>query len=316
MSGIQNIGGTLPALDSSALDFASPVNIQLPNLPITLNNSWVPGFTSDKVRYLYLANGTETQLRRYDTTNGTWSVLPGALPSAGTFTGGGIIYVNGKIYAHKGGGTATFWSYDIAGGTWATLLPMTSISNYAVPCWDGKDFIYWMCDATVSGMHRYSIAGNSWTALAAGGFHGQNTSLIYPGGDIIYSSGNGSAQPSMGMMYSISNNTWTSFNTPYTKYTTSGLLTRFSFYYPGGRYMYQLVDSIGYIMYYDLLTKDSSYISHQSFSGALTNPAFGSGMKFSTVNGIIYCLYGINSNAFFRNNGTNVFTAKSSILVP
>ena len=49
----------------------------------------------------------------------SWSVM--ASTPAAVSSGAALIYVNGAIYAFKGGSTNTFWKYTIATNTWSVL---------------------------------------------------------------------------------------------------------------------------------------------------------------------------------------------------
>ncbi|MDD5509453.1 MAG: hypothetical protein PHI12_01385 [Dehalococcoidales bacterium] len=120
-------------------------------------------YTKDQYIYGMRGNNT-TDFWRYDITNHTWAVMaatPDVVNAGGYLRYGG----DGKIYAYQGGTTA-FWVYDTDTDAWSTLAPTSgSTGAGASLVWTGGNDIYGTLGGGSASFWRYSISGNSWTAM-------------------------------------------------------------------------------------------------------------------------------------------------------
>ena len=161
--------------------------------------------------YIYALRGNNSsKFYRYSITGNSW-VGMGGTPGY-VIQGGALCAIGGdNLYAFQGGTTA-FWRYAISSESpylWTELEDTSANVKYGgALCSTGDDYIYSFRGNTQKDFWRYSISGDSWTAMTdapdtvfSGG------SLTYPGsGDFIYAlRGN---YTTTFWRYSISGNSW------------------------------------------------------------------------------------------------------------
>jgi hypothetical protein len=118
--------------------------------------SWLAYDDANKKIYAHKAKYHE--FYRYDVESGLWSgalaamPIPGSAGSKKSKDGGCGTYVNGSVFALKGGGTVEFWKYDLAGDSWGerTSMPLGTAGKRAK---SGADVV---TDGTV----LYATKGN------------------------------------------------------------------------------------------------------------------------------------------------------------
>ena len=108
-------------------------------------------------------------------------------------------YIIGVLQEGVGAFRRSAYRYDIAANSWSLMV--TTPSMVSNPVWTGGDFIYWL---DTSGLVRYSISGNSTTALTSPGGLTQGMFLTWDGGDRLMTV-TGSNFPAS---YSISGAAW------------------------------------------------------------------------------------------------------------
>jgi uncharacterized delta-60 repeat protein len=161
--------------------------------------------TDPEGRYLYLLKGDNTcEFYRYDPATLTWTTLE-PIPEYGrdgvprtVKEGGTLAQIGGKFYATKGGNSTEFWEYDPAatpGSHWTQLADApggthSGASACGVSILSNK-YIYLLRGAATFDFYRYSVAGNSWEAMAdAPGIAGEEfklgSSITYDGVNTIY----------------------------------------------------------------------------------------------------------------------------------
>lgn len=129
----------------------------------------------DGSRYIYWTRGAGTQtFYRFD-TQGTpgakWTQLANVTGSLGW--GSDLVLKNDYIYALRGANTLTFYRYGPLSGTpvWsdpavADLPTGGQINNEGFLVDSGDDYLYACRGNNTNGCYRYSVSGNSWTAIA------------------------------------------------------------------------------------------------------------------------------------------------------
>ncbi|MFZ3063251.1 MAG: cytochrome c3 family protein, partial [Actinomycetota bacterium] len=204
--------------------------------------------------YFYaVSGGAAVRFWRYNPSNNAWQLLKDA--SAAFGDGAALAYTGGDyIYATRGAATTAFWRYqisaDVTGGTpWTTMTVFGGGAGVAVGAggalvWTAGgayiDYIYGLRGGTTNGFYRYSISGNSWTAMATTPANvGAGGSLVYPGsGDYIYATLGGDTATFKA--YSITNNNWTTFDPADPTGFTIGTNSGNRLVYDGSAYIYAL----------------------------------------------------------------------------
>lgn len=128
--------------------------------------------------YLYALRGNNTTtFWRYDIAGNTWDDGSAADAPQAVGAGDSLFYDGSRyLYAIKGAGDDTFMRYDTTTDTWDTLANtdfgatsehlVNTVTTGADLAYDGNDTIYLIQGGGYSGFSAYSIASNTWTALA------------------------------------------------------------------------------------------------------------------------------------------------------
>jgi len=124
------------------------------------------------------------------------------------------------IYALESKSSPNLYRYSIAGDSWSPSLlvwPVTTSQGSGM-VWTGGDYIYVLAGGSTEPhpFHRYSISGNSTTAMAYPSTRALTGSgLAYDGGDNIYGMFRGGTYANgILRVYSISANAWTDLGVP------------------------------------------------------------------------------------------------------
>ena len=106
--------------------------------PVGSNQKWDKGswLACDDVNgKIYAFKGKYHEFYRYSPDGDSWSGALNAMPIAGSAgskkskDGGCGTYVNGSIYALKGGNTQEFWKYDVAGNSWTEMETLPQVAS-------------------------------------------------------------------------------------------------------------------------------------------------------------------------------------------
>ena len=102
---------------------------------------------------------------KYSIAGDSWTGLADTPLTVGA--GGALAYLNGKVYALRGGGQTTFWRYNVGFDTWTALetTPATVDQGGALAT-DGVA-VYALRGDISTTFWRYSVTGNTWTVLAS-----------------------------------------------------------------------------------------------------------------------------------------------------
>lgn len=152
---------------------------------------------------------------KYSISSNTWTAL--ASTTFGAQYGSAQVYLGSGdyIYATMGNSTKNFLRYSITGNNWTGLAdtPNNMFAGASIVYPGSGDFLYVTRgdtnnDLTGRDFYRYSISGNTWTALASTSvLLSPQSSMVYPGsGDYIYLT---QGEDGKGFWkYSISRNVW------------------------------------------------------------------------------------------------------------
>jgi predicted CXXCH cytochrome family protein len=259
-------------------------------------------------RFLVLLGGQEMSyffagLSRWQSLElaGGADPVPPPPPAPATVGDGGAMVFDGRnvLYVLRGGGTSTFWRYEIAEARWTVLRSAPSgVSGGGGLAWTGDDFIYAFRGGGDRDFWRYRISTNSWTSMASapddvryGG------SLVWTGGDFIYAfRGDGSTSF---WRYRISTNSWTSMASAPGDVRSGGSLT-----WAGGDFIYAFRgDSSTSFWRYQIST--NSWTSMASAPGTV-----GAGGSLTSVSDFIYAFRGNSTTDFWSYRiSTNTWTA-------
>ncbi|MBW6467738.1 MAG: DUF11 domain-containing protein [Coriobacteriia bacterium] len=163
------------------------------------------------VKYVFAVLGNGTAFRRYNIATDNWTNLAN-VPV--TVKRGGAITTDGTyLYVLQGDGKKGFYRYDVSANTWTAMAPtpanvswggaLTSVDTNG----DGAiDSIYALQGDGKTGFWRYSIATNTWTAMAVTPGAVKAGGALTNDGQYIYALQGGTA---LFWGYSVADNAWT-----------------------------------------------------------------------------------------------------------
>jgi hypothetical protein len=134
--------------------------------PVGLNQKWDKGSWlayDDAHGKIYAFKAKYHEFYRYSLDGDSWSgalvamPIPGSGGSKKSKDGGCGTFVNGSIYALKGGNTQEFWKYAIAGNSWAELETIPRIAPTGLK----KKKVKTGADIISAGSVLYATKGNS-----------------------------------------------------------------------------------------------------------------------------------------------------------
>jgi hypothetical protein len=270
-------------LDNALTGPTPPVNPSGYSLPnyltwTTTDNGWAHKYYGD--RYVVgPASGNPTRLRFTDISSGeVWfssfnpngnQISAGALePVYDSSTDKWYIYClsNTGFVAADG-----MWRYDVDADTWSRMaaVPWTAAAASGWILWDGADTLYCMRGNNSTDFHKYSISGNSWTALTVAPVGRSTNGFIYGnngggiqcwtyvpasasglGSDVIYTMLDDNSNNLY--CYNVTANAWNQASTP--NLTTSTGLPYQSYHgdtmlYDGGQYMWLMRKDTNTLVY-------------------------------------------------------------------
>jgi hypothetical protein len=219
----------------------------------------------DGSRYIYWLRGANTNwFRRYDILGDTHQFLAGAPWNAQQGAMLALDPSRNRIWAIQGNGGTGFAYYDLSTHTWTSVAPLPIASNWgswivhtcpALRSGANDDHIYYAPANGSSAFYRYSISGNSFTALASApaGLGAGSVGIWiynYDPDKILVIRGGGTVDI---YMYSISGNSWTTFS--YRPATFGFSTGTHAVYDPDANYIYiSLNEGLRYIYRLDLVT--------------------------------------------------------------
>jgi len=165
-----------------------------------------------------IQGGAAAGFFRYTIASNTWTTLA---PVPQTVEDVGAITFDGTyIYAFSGGGQGNFYRYNTSTNSWTAMASIT-FSNKpddgASLVYASGNYIYAIPAGDVTSkvsFYRYDISTNTWSDVGVAdsplGF-GDGAALVYDGVGNIYSMRAGDASGDL-MKYSISTNSWITFN--------------------------------------------------------------------------------------------------------
>jgi hypothetical protein len=250
---------------------------------------------------LYIMRGnTSNVFYIYDTVTDAVSTGP-TLPS--TVAGGGAIVEGpaGYLYALKGGGTSTFWRYDIGASIWSDVLAADTpqpVNQGAAMTFDGVRYIYALKGNGDDTYMRYDTSSDNWEVLANTDFGSpdrQVNNLVGLGGDL--------ANDGSGMVYAIQGGLRTGFAV----YNVAGAmwtqLTNLpAMAYNGARIEYEATtESIYYIPGWDKPFIFKYNIGSQTWTEMAEAPAtIGYGAAMRKVGNYLFILRGASSATLYK----------------
>jgi hypothetical protein len=178
----------------------------------------------DGGRYIYWLRGYNSNyFRRYDVYGDTHQYLPAAPWSAQQGAMLALDPSRGRLWAIQGNAGTGFAYYDLSSHAWASVASLPVASNYGSwivhtcsSLYSGADddYIFYAPAYGSSSLYRYSVSGNSFTALASAPAALSNGSVgvwvyNYDPDKILVIRGGGTTDI---YLYSISGNSWSSFS--------------------------------------------------------------------------------------------------------
>lgn len=116
---------------------------------------------------------------------------------AGLGAGSDLVYVDGYIYALRGGLTRDFYRYDVAADRWWELAPLPdgmTVGPGGALAWDGRDFLYALRGNNSMALLRYRLSTGEWESLGdigTGFLVGYGSGLATLGNRLYAARGNG-----------------------------------------------------------------------------------------------------------------------------
>jgi hypothetical protein len=122
----------------------------------------------------YTGNGNisafdgSTRSLRYNISTNTWVIMANPVP-ANVNAGGALTYTgNGNISAWRGGGTTTFWSYNISTDAWTVkAVPPATVNTGGALAYSGNGNVSALRGNAQTAFWQYNISTNTWSTKAS-----------------------------------------------------------------------------------------------------------------------------------------------------
>ncbi len=219
------------------------VKFSVLSVPQTVSGNATMAFDGYHTAYYYQAKSSHSEIYGHNLLTGEIAAITNGSLLDEAYAGATMVYASGKLYFTRGGGYAALYSITPSGTlSYLTNCP-TNINFGCAMAYDGNDSIYLL---TATTLQRYSISGNSWTALTAPASGvTEGASLAFVGNGKLYALKGGGTTTAW--VYDVSGDSWSSIAaTPGTVYDGAALA------WAGGNAVYALrgIGSQGFWRYH------------------------------------------------------------------
>ncbi|MFA5828558.1 MAG: fibronectin type III domain-containing protein [Candidatus Shapirobacteria bacterium] len=278
---------------------------------VTVGNGGDVAVMGNKL-YIMRGNGGK-EFSIYDLSTDVVSVGP-TMPA--TVAAGGALVEGppGYLYAMRGGGTSTFWRYDIGASLWSDALAMDTLqqtNSGAAMVYDEGNYIYALKGNGDDTFMRYDASIDNWEVMANnvvfGAPENQADNLVNLGGDLAYDVGTSRVYAIQGNLrtgfavYDVNADSWSQLPN----------LPALSYY--GARIEYD--SGTGAVFYIPGWDKPFLYkydVGEQVWTKISDAPAgLGYGANLRKVGGYLYVTRGASTTTIYKYN-----IAKNSWVVP